>query len=144
MSATSQTPCAFISAMPSSSIRLPCSIESMPASTAFLIACVPCALAAILRPAGGSAWSASSGPAAVDREEGLAPAVSHGGEARLDRPRRVQDCREGVLERRDLEPEDLVEPVRARTEVGVAVDQAGEDGRAREVKHPRPLGDRDP
>ena len=36
--------------MPSSSIRLPCSIDATPAATARLIASVPCACAATLRP----------------------------------------------------------------------------------------------
>ena len=47
---TSQVPCSFISRMPSSSIRLPCSIESTPARIAFLIPWAPCAWAATLRP----------------------------------------------------------------------------------------------
>src|SRR6266446_3718293 len=50
MSNTRYVPCCFASAIPSSSIKLLCSIESMPARIASLIDCVPCACAATLRP----------------------------------------------------------------------------------------------
>ena len=222
MSATSQVPCSTIIAIPSSSIRLPCSIESTPARTAFLIPWAPWAWAATLRPA---AWrlldrgaelldgelrcagrvaprqhpadgvdldhvdavlelrpddvahlvgavgdpvvalargtstrgpagrsgssrrarrsSRSPGPLATIRgpttnpssidsrrstaRNGRPAQVAHRGEPGLQRRPRVLHGRERAVERGVLELVDLVEAVGPGAEVGVAVDQAGQD-----------------
>src|SRR5918911_1594067 len=51
MSPTRNVPRSFIRRMPSSSISVPCSMESKPARVASLMLCVPCACAAMRRPA---------------------------------------------------------------------------------------------
>ena len=82
--------------------------------------------------------------AEVDRQERPRADVADGGEAGLQRLPRVHDRREGRVEGRVLELVDLVVPIGPRPEVRVAVDQAGQDGRARQVDDLGPVGDRRP
>src|SRR5258707_6294772 len=71
--------------MPSSSIRLACSIESMPARIAFLMPCVPCACAAILRPAMCASSAAAFSSSGVNcGAPGLSPLEHAAGGKYLD------------------------------------------------------------
>src|SRR5262249_5515539 len=79
----------------------------------------------------------------VDGQERLAPEVADRGEARPEGGLGVLDGREGALEGRILEPVDLVVAIGARTNMGMAVDQARKDPGFGQVDDVGPVRDAD-
>src|SRR5260370_635488 len=132
MSNTRYVPCCFASAIPSSSIKLLCSIESMPARVASLLDCVPSSSAATLRPYLCASSALACLSASLYCGVRARADVAHGGEAGAQGESVIFGAGNGFARNRNAEPL-IAAAVGISRKVCVHIDQTREARGARKI-----------